>query len=212
LTTLGICRELVKEGFAGRVYATPATTELARILLPDSARLQEEEADYANKVGSSRHNPALPLYRESDAHTALRQFHSVNYGKPVKLTTRLSFEFIDAGHIIGSGFVLMRLSEDDGSEKTILLTGDIGRYNEPIIHDPATVEEADFLVLESTYGDREHKSIDVRERLAEIVKATASRGGHLLIPAFAVGRTRDHSLSLAGAGGGGPHSGLTHLC
>ena len=186
----GYLPRLVKEGFAGRVYATPATTELARILLPDSARLQEEEADYANKVGSSRHNPALPLYRESDAHTALRQFHSVNYGKPVKLTTRLSFEFIDAGHIIGSGFVLMRLSEDDGSEKSILLTGDIGRYNEPIIHDPATVEEADFLVLESTYGDREHKSIDVRERLAEIVKATASRGGHLLIPAFAVGRTQ----------------------
>lgn len=186
----GYLPRLVKEGFAGRVYATPATTELARILLPDSARLQEEEADYANKVGSTRHRPALPLYRESDAHTALRQFHSVNYGKPVRLTERLTFEFIDAGHIIGSGFVKMRLTEPDGRETSILLTGDIGRYNEPIIHDPTPVEEADYLVLESTYGDREHLAVDVRGRLAEIVNATVERGGHLLIPAFAVGRTQ----------------------
>ncbi|MFN7827159.1 MAG: MBL fold metallo-hydrolase RNA specificity domain-containing protein [Acidobacteriota bacterium] len=186
----GYLPRLAREGFRGPVYATPATVELARILLPDSARLQEEEADYANKVGSSKHHPAMPLYRESDVHEVLHQFESVNYGRSIELTPRLSFDFIDAGHIIGSSFVRLRLVEPDGEEKIILLTGDIGRYGEPIIHDPSPVAAADYLVLESTYGDREHQQVDARARLAEIVNATVARGGHLLIPAFAVGRTQ----------------------
>lgn len=186
----GYLPKLVKEGFGGKVYATPATAELARIMLPDSARLQEEEADYANKVGSSKHRPALPLYTEREANDALRLMVSVNYRKRVNLTKKLSFQFINAGHILGSSFVRMALEMPDGSEKTILLTGDIGRYNEPIIHDPTPIEEADYLVLESTYGDREHPDLDVRETLARIVNETVARGGHLLIPAFAVGRTQ----------------------
>ena len=186
----GYLPKLVKEGFGGKVYATPATAELARIMLPDSARLQEEEADYANKVGSSKHRPALPLYTEREAGDALRLLVSVNYRKRVNLTKRLSFQFINAGHILGSSFVKMRLEEAGGGEKTILLTGDIGRYNEPIIHDPTAIDEADYVVLESTYGDREHPALDVKERLAEIVNQTVKRGGHLLIPAFAVGRTQ----------------------
>lgn len=186
----GYLPRLVRERFGGRIYATPGTVELARILLPDSARLQEEEADYANHVGSSKHHPALPLYTEGDAHRALKQFQSVNHGERINLTSRLSFEFIDAGHILGSAFVRLTLTEDDGGQKTILLTGDIGRYDEPVLHDPTPVEEADYLVLESTYGDRAHPPIDVPERLAQIVNETYARGGHLLIPAFAVGRTQ----------------------
>ena len=186
----GYLPKLVKEGFVGKVYATAGTVELAQILLPDSARLQEEEADYANRVKSSKHHPAMPLYTEGDAHRALKHFVPVGYGERVDLTKRLSFEFINAGHILGSSFVKMTVREPGGGEKTILLTGDIGRYDEPIIHDPTPVDEADYLVLESTYGDREHPDIDVRERLAKIVSETMDRGGHLLIPAFAVGRTQ----------------------
>jgi metallo-beta-lactamase family protein len=186
----GFLPKLVHDGFAGDVYCTPATDELARILLPDSARLQEEEADYSNKKDSSKHKPALPLYTEGDATAALRQLRPVNFHKPVQLTPKLSFEFVMAGHILGSSFVNLDLECAGGKRKRVTMTGDIGRYDEPIINDPASVDEADYIVLESTYGDREHPDFDVKERLAEIINATASRGGHVLIPAFAVGRSQ----------------------
>jgi metallo-beta-lactamase family protein len=186
----GFLPRLVRDGFAGDVYCTPATDELARILLPDSARLQEEEADYSNKKGSSKHQPALPLYTEGDATAALKLLRPVNFHKPVKLTPKLSFEFVTAGHILGSSFVNLDLECAGGKRKRVTMTGDIGRYDEPIINDPASVDEADYIVLESTYGDREHPDFDVKERLAEIINATASRGGHVLIPAFAVGRSQ----------------------
>jgi metallo-beta-lactamase family protein len=186
----GFLPKLVHDGFAGDVYCTPATDELARILLPDSARLQEEEADYSNKKGASKHKPALPLYTEGDATEALRHLRSVNFHKPVQLTPKISFEFVTAGHILGSSFVNLDLECAHGKRKRVTMTGDIGRYDEPIINDPASVDEADYIVLESTYGDREHPDFDVKERLAEIINATASRGGHVLIPAFAVGRSQ----------------------
>lgn len=186
----GYLPKLVKEGFAGKIYATSGTVELAQVLLPDSARLQEEEADYANRVRSSKHHPAMPLYTEADAHRALKHFVPIGYGERIDLTKRVSFELINAGHILGSSFVRVTVREPEGVEKTILLTGDIGRYDEPIIHDPTPVGDADYLVLESTYGDREHPDLDVKERLAKIVNETVDRGGHLLIPAFAVGRTQ----------------------
>ncbi|MBO0721495.1 MAG: MBL fold metallo-hydrolase [Blastocatellia bacterium] len=186
----GFLPKFVREGFAGDVYCTPATDELARILLPDSARLQEEEAEYSNKKGASKHKPALPLYTEDDATEALKHLRSVNYHKHVQLTPQLSFEFVTAGHILGSSFVNMEIECAGGACKRITMTGDIGRYNEPIINDPESVAEADYIVLESTYGDREHPDIDVKERLAEIITRTASRGGNILIPAFAVGRSQ----------------------
>ena len=186
----GYLPRLVREGFNGAVYATPATVELSRIMLPDSARLQEEDADYSNKRGSSKHHPALPLYTEKDANEALKLFQSVNYHKPIQLTKKLSFEFVTAGHILGSSFVNFNVECKDGRLKRMVLSGDIGRYNEPIINDPSSVDEADYIVLESTYGDREHEDIDVKAQLAKIINETAGRGGQVLIPAFAVGRTQ----------------------
>ncbi len=186
----GFLPKLVRDGFAGDVYCTPATDELARILLPDSARLQEEEANYSNKKGSSKHKPALPLYTEGDATETLGRLRPVHYHKSVQLTQKISFEFVTAGHILGSSFVNLDLECAGGGRKRVTMTGDIGRYGEPIINDPASVDEADYIVLESTYGDREHPDFDVKDRLAEIINATASRGGHVLIPAFAVGRSQ----------------------
>jgi metallo-beta-lactamase family protein len=186
----GYLPRLVHEGFNGLVYATPPTVELARILLPDSARLQEEEAAYSNKVGSSKHHPALPLYTEEDANSALKLIQSINYHKQINLTKKLSFEFVTSGHILGSSFVNLVVEGKNGGRKRLTMTGDIGRYHEPIVRDPSKVDEADYIVLESTYGDRLHPDIDVKTRLAEIISETAGRGGHILIPAFAVGRTQ----------------------
>jgi metallo-beta-lactamase family protein len=186
----GYLPRLVRDGFDGPVYATPATVELARILLPDSARLQEEDAAYANKTGSSKHKPALPLYTERNATEALRHMNSVNYNKNFQLTKKLSFEFVTAGHIIGSSFVLFDFESLDGRRKRMIMTGDLGRYDEPIIPDPSNVDEADYIVVESTYGDRNHPEYDVKARLAEIINETARHAGHILIPAFAIGRTQ----------------------
>jgi len=186
----GYLPKFVHDGFDGPVYATPATVELSRIMLPDSARLQEEDAAYVNKTGSSKHHPALPLYNERDATEACRHLQSVNYHKRVQLTKKLSFEFVTAGHILGSSFVIFDFESKDSQRKRMVMTGDLGRYDEPIINDPANVDEADYIVVESTYGNREHPDFDVKARLAEIINETAKRGGHVLIPAFAVGRTQ----------------------
>lgn len=186
----GYLPRLVRDGFEGPVYATPATVELARILLPDSARLQEEDAAYANKSGSSKHRPALPLYNEKDANAACKRMRAVAYHRRMELTRKLAFEFVTAGHILGSSFVKFDVACEGGQRKTVVMTGDLGRYNEPIIHDPEAVAEADYIVVESTYGNREHPDFDVKAKLAEIITETANRGGHVLIPAFAVGRTQ----------------------
>lgn len=186
----GYLPRLVHDGFDGAVYGTPGTVELARIMLPDSARLQEEDAAYSNKKGTSRHHPALPLYTEEDASDTLELLQAINYHKRVPLTKKLAFEFVTAGHILGSSFVCFEVECQDGATRRLVMTGDIGRYNEAIINDPAAVAEADYIVLESTYGDRAHPEVNVKDELARIVNETAQRGGHVLIPAFAVGRTQ----------------------
>ncbi len=186
----GYLPRLVRDGFDGPVYGTPATVELLRIMLPDSARLQEEDAAYANKTGWSKHKPALPLYDERDATAACRLLQPVNYHKQVQLTRKLSFQFAAAGHILGSSLVVFDIECQDGRRKSLVMTGDLGRYDEPIINDPAVVDEADHIVVESTYGNREHPDFDVKAKLAEIISETAERGGHVLIPAFAIGRTQ----------------------
>lgn len=186
----GYLPRLVKQGFHRTVYGSPGTIELSHLLLPDSARLQEEDARLANRKGFSKHHPALPLYDEKDARAALRLTEPVKYGRSVELSKQLSFEFLSAGHILGSSFVKMQLKRG-GEVREILFSGDIGPYNAPILTDPSPAESADYVLIESTYGDRSHDPSKAKPLLAEVINETARRGGRLLVPAFAVGRTQE---------------------
>jgi len=186
----GYLPRLVRDGFTGPIYATSATADLLEFLLPDSARLQEEDADYANRKGYTKHKPAVPLYTEENARRTLKQIHKVSYDEDVRLSKFLTIRFIPAGHILGSSFVAADITEREHDPIRVLFSGDIGRYDEPILNDPSPVEEADYLLIESTYGNRLHEQADPKDRLAEIINATVERGGKVVIPAFAVGRTQ----------------------
>jgi metallo-beta-lactamase family protein len=176
---------LAKRGFAGAVYCTPGTRDLCEILLPDAGYLQEEEARFANRHGTSRHRPALPLFTRDDAIAALRLLKPVEFDRDFDLDGGPTVRFLRAGHILGAAIVRM---EHDG--KSVVFSGDLGRPNDPIMRPPATVSDADWLVVESTYGDRVHDPSDPADSLARIVDETARRDGVLLVPAFAVGRTQ----------------------
>jgi metallo-beta-lactamase family protein len=189
----GYLPRFVAQGFKGPIYATPATVDLAHILLPDSGHLQEEEARFRNKHHLTKHKPALPLYTVDDALASLELLHPVQYRDAFKLSNTLSFQLIPAGHILGSSFVLFEENAGAG-KKSILFTGDIGRYDQPIIFDPAPVDGADYLVMESTYGNRLHSDKDGKNsktQLAEVVRSTAQRGGTVVIPSFAIGRAQE---------------------
>ncbi|MCJ7444911.1 MAG: MBL fold metallo-hydrolase [Methanotrichaceae archaeon] len=176
---------LVKQGFRGPVYSTSATVDLCEIMLKDSAHLMKEEADRSNRH-PERGLPRQPLYTESNVIQAIRRFRSVEYNKTMRIDG-VSISFRDAGHILGSA--MLELAFDGGK---IVFSGDLGRPDTPILCDPWQVEEADWLVLESTYGDRYHGDIaDRGKRLLEIVLETTERGGNVVIPAFAVGRTQE---------------------
>jgi metallo-beta-lactamase family protein len=176
---------LVRNGFRGPVYCTEATRHLSEILLPDSGHLQEEEAAFANREGYSRHRPALPLYTRDDAVQSLERFAPIPYEEEVELGGGVSVRLHPAGHILGAATVRLRA---EGT--SVLFSGDLGRPNDPILRPPAPAESADYLVVESTYGDRRHAAVDPAESLAEVVTRTAARGGSVVIPAFAVGRTQ----------------------
>lgn len=176
---------LVKQGFRGRIHCTPATFELCKLLLPDSGHLQEEDAEYANRHGFSKHHPALPLYTEEEAEHSLRQFHTVGYDAAIDLGGGLSAQFAPSGHILGSAFVTLT----DGARK-LVFSGDLGRPNDPIMRAPRPLEAADYLLIESTYGDRRHAQTDPADELEAIVTRTIGRGGVVVIPAFAVGRAQ----------------------
>ncbi len=176
---------LVKNGFKGPIYSTSGTKDLCSILLPDSGHLQEEDAYFANKHGFSKHKKALPLYTKEDAEIVLKQFITVDYNQTRKLFDGTHFSFLQAGHILGASLVKIT-----NGNKTIVFTGDIGRPNDKIMCNPAIIEEADYLVIESTYGDRLHSKEPPTEQLGRIIKETAKRGGMLVIPAFAVGRAQ----------------------
>src|SRR5690349_10605866 len=187
----GYLPRLVRHGFRGPVYCSRGTADLLRILLPDSARLQEEEADYRNRHKISKHTPALPLYTEQDAREALKLLQLVpNDGTAVSVASNITAEFRIAGHILGSSHVLVNL--DSGSEAPrILFSGDLGKYNQPIIRDPATPPACDYLLIESTYGDRLHDPEEPKIALERIINDAAQHGGAILIPAFAVGRAQE---------------------
>jgi metallo-beta-lactamase family protein len=185
---IGGLPRLVKGGFQGPVFSTSATRDLAGLLLPDSAHLQEEEALYANEAGSSKHSPALPLYTVEDAKAALRLFESLAYGRSREILPGVTLTFARAGHILGSAICLLDLRS---SRQRIVFSGDLGRYDAPIIPDPEPVEYATTLLVESTYGDRIHGDIKPIDSLASAVSDAVQRKGMIVIPSFAIGRTQE---------------------
>jgi metallo-beta-lactamase family protein len=187
----GYLPRLAAAGFAGPVLATPATCDLCGILLPDSGHLQEEDARFYNERGISKHRPALPLYTEEQARDSLSLLRPIPPSGTLRVHEAITLRFHPAGHILGAAFVEVRLRESSQRETVVVFGGDLGRPNQPILPPPAPMPPCDHLLLESTYGNRDHPSDDPRDRLARVIRDTAARGGAVVIPAFAVGRTQE---------------------
>ena len=190
----GYLPRLVRHGFHGPVYCSRGTADLMKILLPDAARLQEEEADYRNRHKLTKHDPALPLYTEEDARATLELLRPVsNTGERIRVGPGVYAGFSISGHILGSSLVLVEI-EQAGSDHTgrkVLFSGDLGHYDQPIIRDPVAPPACDYLLVESTYGDREHDPEKPKDALARIINDAATRDAPVLIPAFAVGRSQE---------------------
>ncbi len=185
----GYLPRLCKEGFSGPVHCTDATHDLCEILLKDSAKIQEEDAYWANKKGYSKHKPAQPLYTVKDAEKTLSFFAPLHYGEGFYIDDTARFKFKDAGHILGSALVDIKTGDNKRSKK-ILFSGDIGRPDKQLLRDPVQVFSVDYLILESTYGDRLHDEVSQVDELARVIQESVKRGGVLVIPSFAVGRTQ----------------------
>jgi metallo-beta-lactamase family protein len=183
---------LARSGFRGRVICSRATFDLCRIMLPDSGWLQEEEARYLNRHKLSKHDPALPLYTREDAVNCLKLFSPVDTSEQCELVPGLHAQFARSGHMVGSSFVRL----DDGG-RSILFSGDVGRPGDLLLKPPEAIRAADYLVVESTYGDRDHPASDHFARIADTVSRTVARGGVVVIPAFAVGRAQALAWCLA---------------
>ena len=189
----GYLPRLVRQGFHGPVYCSRGTSDLLKILLPDAGRLQEEDADYKNRHNLSKHKPALPLYTEKDADASLELIRGVsNIGERFQVAPGLFASFQISGHILGSSLVLLEIEDAgaDGSGRRVLFSGDLGHYDQPIIKDPSPPPACDYMLVESTYGDRP-RSEDPKVALARIINDAAKRNAPVLIPAFAVGRTQE---------------------
>ncbi len=185
----GYLPRLVRDGFRGPIYADAATIELCNILLPDSAHLQEEDADRANRGTYTKHKPALPLYTAEESRTTLQALSEIPRADPFTISPQFTVRPLDAGHILGSSMLELTITE--GGKKTVVLfSGDIGRYDQPILKDPSVPLRCDVLLCESTYGDRDHPSDSPEDALAAVVNRVAKRGGVIVIPAFAVDRTQ----------------------
>jgi metallo-beta-lactamase family protein len=187
---------LVQEGFTGPIYATPATVDLCAVLLPDSGHLQEEDAAFHNKHQTSKHKPALPLYTMQQAQQSLARLQSLDFGETKQLCPELSFRFVHSAHILGASMVEVT-ARASGGTRQLLFTGDIGRVRDSetapgkvVYSGPQEGESADLLVMESTYGNREHPHDDPRPQLAKLVSDAVNRGGSVVVPAFAVERTQ----------------------
>jgi metallo-beta-lactamase family protein len=188
LDHVGWLPRLVAAGYRGRIYCTPGTRDLCTLVLPDAGRIQEEDARQANKHHYTKHAPAKPLFTEDDARRALTLLQPVGYGVPLQVVPGLTAEFIRAGHLLGSSFI--RVTQDE-APRTILFGGDLGRYGRPVLPDPEPVDEADVLLIESTYGNRTHQPDDDGASLVEVIVDTHARGGRLVIPSFAIGRVEE---------------------
>jgi metallo-beta-lactamase family protein len=189
----GLIPRLVSEGFEGQIFCTAATMDLARILLMDSAKIQMQDVEYSNKHRARKGLPLLDaLYTEDDAMEAMRLFKIVDYHEEYAITPRLKFQFTDAGHVLGSAAVHITVLED-GKETHITFSGDVGRYGDLLLKNPQTFPQADYILLESTYGDSLHKDIGpIEDALLEVIKQTCEvKKGKVIIPAFSVGRTQE---------------------
>lgn len=176
---------LVKNGYSGRVFGTEATRDLCEILLPDSGHLQEREAEFANRHGFSKHKPALPLYTQREAEAALPHFQPEDFGKEIELGAGISARFLPAGHILGAAIIELRVNG-----QKVVFSGDLGRPGSATMVDPTPVGHADYLLVESTYGNRRHDTQDPEDVLADVITRTAARGGTVIVPSFAVGRAQ----------------------
>ncbi|MCW3488651.1 MBL fold metallo-hydrolase RNA specificity domain-containing protein [Dethiobacter alkaliphilus] len=188
----GLIPRLVKDGFRGRVLATPATTDLAKIMLPDSGHIQMMEAEWTNRKNKRAGRPeADPLYTVEDAEKALNYFDSIPYYQQVNLSEEIILKFYDAGHILGSAITELIITEN-GKPETVVFTGDLGKSNQPIIRDPDVLEEADYLIIEGTYGTRDHEEEEQKlEKLQTLIHETVNKQGNIVVPSFAVGRTQE---------------------
>lgn len=187
---IGYLPRLVKDGFKGPIYATHPTVELAETLLRDTAKLQLEEANWANKRGFSKHKPALPLYTVDDAERVLGLLQGVSYGEEFWPIDGILAKYRDIGHILGSAYLDLRTADRDDEQRKIVFSGDIGRPTDIILRPPSQPYNVDYLIMESTYGDRLHKATDVRQQLGDAINDAIEHGGAIMIPAFAVGRSQ----------------------
>ncbi len=185
----GFLPRVVKEGFQNRVFCTPATSKLAELILLDSAKIQEYDAKYANKKGYSKHKPALPLYDGQDVQQTIKQFRETERGKWFSPAEPIWMRFHDAGHLLGSNMIEVEIRDQDPPLK-LLFSGDVGRYEGPLYHDPAPPPACDYLICESTYGNRDHPEADLLEALEEVVNRSIERGGVMLMASFAIGRAQ----------------------
>ncbi len=191
----GLIPKLVREGFRGKIYCNTATSAIAQIILLDAAHLQEEDAKFKGR----RHRrekkkgpfPEEPLYTQEDAQASFPFFEPVNYLEPIQLAEGVRAVFCDAGHVLGSSMIKITLTQQ-GESRTVLFSGDVGRWDKPILEDPSVFEHIDYVIVESTYGDRVHKeSADIGESLAEIVNSTYKAGGNIIVPSFALQRSQE---------------------
>jgi metallo-beta-lactamase family protein len=185
----GLLPKLVAAGYDRRIFCTPGTLDLCRVVLPDAGRLQEEDARQANKHGYTRHEPAKPLFTEADAFRTVTQLQPVGYERPIEILPGVEIDFLPAGHLLGSAYVRVRVGGQQGT--TVLFGGDLGRYGRPVLPDPSSVRHADVLLLESTYGNRVHPEDDGGEALAQVIRSTIERKGKVIVPSFAIGRVEE---------------------
>ena len=191
----GLLPKLVREGFRGSIYCTAATTEIAEIMLLDSANLQQEDAEFKKKRHRKERRkgpyPEVPLYTIDDARASFPLFSPVEYGKALSIGKGVEATFYDAGHVLGSSMIEVRIRQN-GEDRTILFSGDIGRWGKPILRDPTLFEEADYVLVESTYGDRLLEPLeDAANKLADVINTTVKSGGNIVIPSFALERSQE---------------------
>jgi len=191
----GLLPKLVRDGFRGKIYCTAATSDIAEIMLLDAAKLQEEDAAFKTqrheREGRKGPFPEVPLYTVDDAKAALPLFSPVRYGEAIQIGDDIKATFYDAGHVLGASMIMVSVTQAE-EERTILFSGDVGRWNRPILRDPTIFTEADYVLVESTYGDRLHEdSTEIGNRLVEVVNSTLRAGGNLVVPSFALERSQE---------------------